>query len=58
MDFSKYKTDGFYDELFAGDGNPREIALPLIKAFESLPSRLPATKAESTASFLLILFPA
>ncbi|HRK61874.1 MAG TPA: circularly permuted type 2 ATP-grasp protein [Candidatus Omnitrophota bacterium] len=38
MDFSKYKTDGFYDELFAGDGNPREIALPLIKAFESLPS--------------------
>lgn len=37
MDFSAYKTQGFYDELFSGDGKPRDIAAPLIHAFEKLP---------------------
>lgn len=37
MDFSTYKTQGFYDELFSGDGRPRDIAEPLIQAFEKLP---------------------
>lgn len=37
MDFSKYKTQGFYDELFSTDGCPREMAQSLITAFEKFP---------------------
>ena len=37
MNFSAYKTQGFYDELFSTDGCPREIAQSLIENFEKLP---------------------
>ncbi len=37
MNFSAYKTQGFYDELFSTDGCPREIAQSLIATFDKLP---------------------
>jgi uncharacterized circularly permuted ATP-grasp superfamily protein len=37
MDFSHYKTDDFYDELFQADGQPRELAKSLIEALDRLP---------------------
>ncbi|MBP9866444.1 MAG: circularly permuted type 2 ATP-grasp protein [Candidatus Omnitrophica bacterium] len=37
MDFSHYKTDDFYDELFQADGQPRELAKSLIAALDRLP---------------------
>jgi len=37
MDFSQYKTDNFYDELFQADGQPRELAKSLIEALDRLP---------------------
>jgi uncharacterized circularly permuted ATP-grasp superfamily protein len=37
MDFSAYRTDGFYDELFEADGKARASALPLVERIESLP---------------------
>lgn len=37
MDFSHYKTDNFYDELFQADGQPRELARSLIEALDRLP---------------------
>ncbi len=37
MKFSNYLTQGFYDELFNEDGNPRPGAELLIKKIESLP---------------------
>jgi len=37
MDFSQYKTDDFYDELFQADGQPREMAKSLIEALDRLP---------------------
>lgn len=37
MNFSGYKTQEFYDELFLSDGSPRDIARPLIHTIEKLP---------------------
>ena len=37
LNFRDYDTDGFYDELFAGDGQPREGAKLLMDRLESLP---------------------
>ncbi|MDH4183885.1 MAG: circularly permuted type 2 ATP-grasp protein [Nitrospinota bacterium] len=37
MDFSKYQTEGFYDELFHADGRPRQTAKLLIDRLNSLP---------------------
>lgn len=37
MNFLNYKTEEFYDELFAGSSSPREIARPLIEMIERLP---------------------
>jgi len=37
MDFSRYKTEDFYDELFQADGQPRELAKSLIAALDQLP---------------------
>ena len=37
MDLSDYQTDGFYDEIFAADGRPRQSAMPLIERLQSLP---------------------
>lgn len=39
MDWSNYTTDGFYDEAFVGDGEPRQSAQPLINRIESLTQR-------------------
>lgn len=37
MNFTQYKTQDFYDELFAEDGTPRTLARPLIEAVNQLP---------------------
>lgn len=37
MDIEQYKTQGFYDELFSEDGNPRALAKPLIETIHGLP---------------------
>jgi uncharacterized circularly permuted ATP-grasp superfamily protein len=37
LDFSAYKTEGFYDELFEADGLPRPAVRSLIERLESLP---------------------
>lgn len=37
MDFSDYRTEGFYDELFAADGEPRPFMVLLKKRIEALP---------------------
>src|SRR5687767_6800291 len=36
MNFGGYDTQGFYDELIAADGAPREMALPLIAQINAL----------------------
>src|SRR5262249_47066292 len=36
MRFRTYSTDGFYDEMFSGDGLPRSIAQMLVQNIESL----------------------
>ena len=36
MLFSSYDTQGFYDEMFDGDGNPRPHARLLLETVESL----------------------
>lgn len=36
MKFSGYRTDGFYDEMFGSDGNPRPVCGPLVERMESL----------------------
>jgi uncharacterized circularly permuted ATP-grasp superfamily protein len=38
FNFSQYRTEGFYDELFESDGVPRASAKPLIDFIHSLPS--------------------
>lgn len=37
MDFNKYDTEGFYDELFEGPGRPRPGTSILVDRLESLP---------------------
>lgn len=37
MNFSQYKTQDFYDELFSEDGLPRSLAKPLVEAIDRLP---------------------
>ena len=39
MHFSHYHTDGFYDELFLSDGQPRPEAAPLIAQINALSSK-------------------
>ena len=39
MNFEGYDTQGFYDELIAPDGTPREQAIPLIKHVNALSSK-------------------
>jgi uncharacterized circularly permuted ATP-grasp superfamily protein len=39
MHFSHYHTDGFYDELFLSDGQPRLEAAPLIAQINALSSK-------------------
>lgn len=36
-DFSSYDTEGYYDELFAGPGEPRKGAEPLVHRIVSMP---------------------
>ena len=36
MQFASYETQGFYDEMFAGDGSPRPHARLLLETVESL----------------------
>ena len=37
MRFTNYQSDGFYDELFETDGQPRESARLLVQKIESMP---------------------
>lgn len=39
MDFSEYQTEGFYDELFAADGQPHDFARPLMEQIAGLSAR-------------------
>jgi uncharacterized circularly permuted ATP-grasp superfamily protein len=36
MDLTAYLTEGFYDEMFAADGRPRELGEPLARKLQSL----------------------
>jgi uncharacterized circularly permuted ATP-grasp superfamily protein len=37
MNFARYDTENFYDELIASDGTPRNLALPLVEQINALP---------------------
>ena len=37
MKFNGYQSDGFFDEMFGADGQPRAMARPLVNVIESLP---------------------
>ena len=37
MKFNGYQTEGFYDEIFLRDRDPRPEADPLVRLLESLP---------------------
>jgi len=37
MNFKKYDTEGFFDELFDNEGKPRDAARLLVEAIEDLP---------------------
>ena len=37
MNFERYDTGGFYDEMFEADGNPRGGAALLVQRIEALP---------------------
>lgn len=39
MNFDKYDTKGFFDELVKGDGKPRPLALPLVEQINALPPK-------------------
>ena len=37
MDFSQYQTDGFFDEMFDGNGRPHASMAPLVEQINALP---------------------
>jgi len=39
MDFDKYQTKNFYDELIGPDGKPRRLSMPLIEQINALPPK-------------------
>jgi uncharacterized circularly permuted ATP-grasp superfamily protein len=39
LNFNNYKTDGFYDEMFASDGRPHPSMAPLVRSINALPPR-------------------
>ncbi|MCK9182757.1 MAG: circularly permuted type 2 ATP-grasp protein, partial [Fibrobacteraceae bacterium] len=55
MNFSDYKTEGFFDELFLPDGKPRPEAMPLFKRLKELTTDELALreKAAELAFFLM-----
>jgi uncharacterized circularly permuted ATP-grasp superfamily protein len=55
MKFSKYITEGFYDELFDENDSPRPGAELLIKKIESLPENDLLHKQKSAETALLQL---
>ena len=52
MTLESYKTDGFYDELFKGDGTPHPGALPLVAQLDSL-SRSELRRRQKQAESIL-----
>ncbi len=52
MTLESYKADGFYDELFAGDGVPHPGARPLIEQFDRL-SRKELKRRQKQAEAIL-----
>ncbi len=55
MNFNDYTTNGFYDELIAADGSPRNIALPLINHINSLPKNILKRRQKAAELALLNL---
>jgi len=45
-----YDPEGFYDELFLDDGQPRPHASPLIKWLQNLPPQMAAESATPRTS--------